>query len=134
MHPLCAFALPPSGADRRCTIESDVLEDPSGELYKTCRQVYHQMFYWAYLSNNQVRFIKEKMKIYAIHCPFFIYGLKRSQKMDLLFYFFISNWIGKKLFCSGEERKLYLPNLPLLLKKCHRETISWVRTCPFFCL
>ena len=68
MHPLCAFALPPSGADGRCTIERDVLEDPSGELYKTCRQVYHhQMFYWAYLSNNQVRFIKEHVEIYAIH-------------------------------------------------------------------
>ena len=40
MHPLCAFAQPPSGGDGQCTIRRDVLEDPSGDLYKTCRQVF----------------------------------------------------------------------------------------------
>ena len=135
MHPLCAFALPPSGADGRCKIERDVLEDPSGELYKTCRQVYHQMFYWAYLSNNQVRFIKEYRdicytlsKLYksSAGSNFNISDLKRSQKW---IYFLISNWINKNLFYSGGERKLHLPNVQMLLKKCHRETISWVRMC-----
>ena len=49
--------------------------------------------------------------------------------MDLPFHFSISNWIDKKLFYSGGERKLHLPNVQMLLKKRHWETISWVRTC-----
>ena len=36
---LCKFALEPSSTYGRCTIETDVLKDPTGELYQTCRQV-----------------------------------------------------------------------------------------------
>ena len=36
---LCPFSLPSSSSAPQCTIETDVLKDPTGELYKTCRQV-----------------------------------------------------------------------------------------------
>ena len=41
---LCMSSLPSSGTNdfslpAQCTIESDLLKDPTGELYKTCRQV-----------------------------------------------------------------------------------------------
>ena len=41
---LCMSSLPSSGTNdfslpAQCTVESDLLKDPTGELYKTCRQV-----------------------------------------------------------------------------------------------
>ena len=92
---LCGSSLPSSTNDislpAQCTIESDLLKDPTGELYKTCRQVP-----LLYLLN--LLYFTTQAKMYNSIC----------------------------LFWSGWERQLHLPCFQVLLKKCHRRTLSRV--------
>ena len=93
---LCMSSLPSSGTNdfslpAQCTVESDLLKDPTGELYKTCRQVG-----FLYLLN--LHYFTTQAKMYNSIC----------------------------LFWSGWERQLHLPCFQVLLKKCHRGTLSRV--------